>query len=97
MMDIKYNYKNKNNPNLKCRVCNEQDESNKHEYFFIIIICLLQEAKCGALTQISESIWARLDLQVPPTALHCSHNILGHPISEKCGMACHAESSRVRA
>ena len=30
MLNIKYNYKNKYNPNLKCRVCNEQDESNKH-------------------------------------------------------------------
>ena len=29
MLDIKYIYKNKYNPNL-CRVCNEQDESMKH-------------------------------------------------------------------
>ena len=29
MLDIKYNYKNKYNSNLKCRVCNEQDESMK--------------------------------------------------------------------
>ena len=39
---------------------------------FLVIIFLLQEAKCGALTQISESIWTPgpLDLQVPQ--LHCA-------------------------
>ena len=30
MLDIKYNYKNKYNPNLKCGVCNEQDKSLQH-------------------------------------------------------------------
>ena len=30
MFDIKHNYKNKYSPNLKCRVCNEQDESLQH-------------------------------------------------------------------
>ena len=30
MFDIKHNYKNKYSSNLKCRVCNEQDESLQH-------------------------------------------------------------------
>ena len=28
--DIKHNYKNKYSPNLKCRLCNKQDESLQH-------------------------------------------------------------------
>ena len=30
MLEITHNYKNKYNPNLKCRVCNGQDESLQH-------------------------------------------------------------------
>ena len=30
MFDIKHNYTNKYSPNLKCRVCNKQDESLQH-------------------------------------------------------------------
>ena len=30
MFDIKYDDKNKYSPNLKCRVCNKQDESLQH-------------------------------------------------------------------
>ena len=43
MLDINYNYKNKYNPNLKCRVCNEQDESNKHVQIIEQIIKIRDE------------------------------------------------------
>ena len=43
MMDIKHNYKNKYDPNLKCRVCNEQDESNKYVQIIEQIIKIRDE------------------------------------------------------